>query len=76
MEMKEFIQNFADQFDEIEVAELTPATEFRTLDGWSSLVALSIIAMIDDEYEVTLKGADIQAAKTIEDLYNIVSSKM
>ena len=59
MDIKEFISNFADQFDDLEVSALTPETEFKQLDDWNSLVALSVIAMVDEEYDVTLKGNDI-----------------
>ena len=76
MEIKEFISNFADQFDDLDANVLTPETEFKQLDDWNSLVALSVIAMIDEEYDVTLKGNDITGAKTIEDLFNIVQSKL
>lgn len=76
MEIKEFIQNFADQFDETDASEFTPETVFHELDEYSSLIALSIIAMINEEYDVTLKGDDMSAAVTIEDLFNIVKSKM
>lgn len=76
MELKEFIENFAAQFDETEASEFTAATVFKELEEWSSLTALSIIAMVDEEYDVTLKGEDIRNAVTIEDLYNTVKSKM
>ena len=76
MDIKEFISNFADQFDDLDEAKLTPETEYMALDDWNSLVALSIIAMIDEEYDVTLKGNDIREGKTIEGLYNIVCGKM
>jgi acyl carrier protein len=76
MEIKEFIQNFADQFDETDASEFTPETVFHELEEYSSLIALSIIAMINEEYDVTLKGDDMSAAVTIEDLFNIVKSKM
>lgn len=76
MEIKEFISNFADQFDDLDASVLTPETEFKELDDWNSLVALSVIAMIDEEYDVTIKGDDIRNAKTIEDLYNNVKSKV
>ena len=76
MEIKEFISNFADQFDDLDASVLTPETEFKQLDDWNSLVALSVIAMIDEEYDVTIKGDDIRNAKTIEDLYNNVKSKV
>lgn len=76
MEIKEFIQNFAEQFDETDINEFTPETVFHDLEEYSSLVALSIIAMINEEYDVTLKGDDMSSAVTIEDLFNIVKSKM
>ena len=74
MKLNEFIENFANQFDDTDVSEITAATEFKALDEWSSLVALSIIAMVDEEYDVTIKG-DIRNSKTIEDLFNVVASK-
>jgi len=76
MEIKEFIENFADQFDETDISELKPETEFKKLDEWNSLVALSVIAMVDEEYDVTIKGNDITGATTIEDLFKIVSERM
>ena len=57
------------------MSELTAETKFKELDEWSSLIALSIIAMVDEEYDVTLKGNDINTSSTIEDLFNVVKSK-
>lgn len=76
MELKDFIDNFAAQMEETDPAEIQATTVFRDLDEWSSLSALSILAMVDEEYDVTLKGEDMKAAQTVEDLYNIVKSKL
>jgi len=76
MEIETFIKNFAAQFDEIDAAIFTSKTEFRSIEGWSSLIALSIIAMVDEEYEVMLKGDDIRNARTIDDLYKIIESRL
>ena len=75
MEIKEFIENFAAQFDDTDASVFTPETVFHELDEYSSLIALSIIAMVDEEYDVTLKGDDMRSAVTIEDLFNSVKSK-
>ena len=75
MNLNEFIENFAAQMDDTDPAEITASTEFRALEEWSSLSALSVIAMVDEEYDVTLKGDDVKNAKTVEDLFNIVSAK-
>lgn len=75
MELKDFVENFANQFDDTDPSEITATTAFKELDEWSSLIALSIIAMVDEEYDVTLRGDDIRNAQTIEDLFNTVKSK-
>lgn len=75
MELNTFIENFAAQFDETDASVFTAETKFRELDEWSSLIGLSLIAMVDEEYDVTLKGDDIKSAVTVEDLFNTVKSK-
>lgn len=75
MEIKDFIENLAEQFDDVEATELLPETKFKEFDEWSSLTALSIIAMVDDEYGITLKGDDIRNATTIQELFDIAQAK-
>lgn len=75
MELKEFIENFAEQFDDTDASKITSSTVFHELEEYSSLIALSIIAMVDEEYDVQLKGDDMRSAVTVEDLFNIVKSK-
>lgn len=72
MNQEEFLQNFANQFDETDTSEITIQSVFKDLEEWSSLLSLSVIAMCDEEYNVKIKGDDIRSANTIEDLYNIV----
>lgn len=75
MDINTFIDNFAGQFDDTDRDQFTAETKFREIDEWSSLIALSIIAMVDEEYEVTLKGDDVKNAQTIQDLFNTVQAK-
>jgi len=76
MEINHFIANFAAQFDDTDADEFKAETKFRGIDEWSSLTALSIIAMADEEYSVVLKGDDIRNSQSIQDLFDIASSKM
>lgn len=76
MEIKEFIQNFSEQFEDTELSEFKPETVFHELDEYTSLIALSIIAMVDEEYGVTLNANEMSSAVTIQDLYNTVKSKL
>jgi len=75
MELNEFIENFANQFDDTDASEIKAETVYKELDEWSSLLALSVIAMVDEEYDVALKGDDIRSAQTVEDLYNLVKER-
>lgn len=75
MELQEFVQNFANQFDGTDADMFTPSTKFRDLEEWSSLIGLSIILMVDEEYGITIGADDMKMAQTIEELYNVVKSK-
>lgn len=75
MTLDEFVKAFAGEFDDTPVTEFAPATVFKELDEWSSLTALSIIAMVDEQLDKRISGADIRSNNTIEDLYQAVSAK-
>lgn len=76
MELVDFVEKIAEQFDDVNVEQLNSETRFRELDGYTSLVALLIITMIDEEYDVTVTGDDMKKQVTIGDLYNLVSSRL
>lgn len=75
MELNEFVAHFAEQFEDTDASVFTPETKFRELEEWSSFMGLSVIAMVDEEYDVTLKGIDVKNSETIEDLFNIVKER-
>jgi len=74
--LEEFVELFAEQFDETDVSVFTPETKFRNIEEWSSLIGLSLIAMVDEEFDVTLKGDDVKNATTVKELYDTVISKL
>lgn len=76
MEIQKFIEKFASQFEESDNKVFSSATKFRDIEEWSSLMAFSIIAMVDEEYNVKIKAEDIRNSQTIEDIYNIVKSRL
>lgn len=75
-EISEFIKKIENEFEELEKGTLTPHTNYREIEDWSSMHALIIIALIDSEYDVLLKGDDLKETKTIQDLFNLVQSKL
>ncbi len=75
MEIKEFIEKFAEIFDDTDASTITPETNFRNLSEWSSLSALGVIALADEEFGVELSGTDMRQANTIQELFDLISSK-
>ncbi len=75
MDLNEFVKNFAAQFDDTPAEEFKEDTVFHDIDEWSSMTALGIIGMVDEEYGVTITGDDIRSSETIEDLFNKVKAK-
>lgn len=75
MDIKEFIEHFVEQFDELN-SELTPETNFRQLDEWSSLVALLVITMVDEEYGIVLPPEEMRKTNTVQELFDLVQSKL
>ena len=74
IEERLFIQNFADQFDD-EPEGLTLETKFRDIDGWTSIIALSEMAMCAEEYDVILSANEMENANSSADIYYIVNER-
>ena len=75
MELAEFIQKIEEEFEDAPPGSVTGDTEFRKLEGWSSMMALIIIAKIDSAYNVTVTAEELTACNTINDLFELVHSK-
>lgn len=75
MGIQEFIEKFAEIFDDTDASTLMPETKFRELDEWSSLSALGLIALADEEFDVELKASDMRSAETIQEIYEVLKRK-
>ena len=75
MTLEDFVENFANQFDDTDASEIKAETAFHDLDEWSSMIVLAVIAMANIDYDVTLNGDDIKNAVTVKDLDDIVVSR-
>ena len=70
------MEDFLEQMAEImEVDTVNLSDKLASFEAWDSLTTLSIIALADDEYQVSLTNAEIADAKTIEGLHQLIVSK-
>jgi acyl carrier protein len=75
MEISIFLYQFSEILDETDPSLIFPNTVFRDLEEWNSLTALSLIAMVDDQYSLKLTGDDIKKSVTIQEIFNIINNK-
>ena len=75
MNTKEFIEKFADAIELVEFDTINGETKFRELPEWDSLSYLSVIAMMDEEYETQIESADFKKLETIDDIINFIEKK-
>lgn len=75
MEINEFIENFVDQFDDLELADVKPESVMRDFDEWSSMIGLSLLNMADKEYGVKLTFEELRNAITVQDLFDTIANK-
>ncbi len=75
MDKNDFLNAFAEQFDDTDPSKITLATSFKGIEEWSSMVALMVIAMVDENYGKKINGADLKNSETVEDLFNVIQSK-
>ena len=76
MNINDFLVNFSNQLDETEPSEIKADSVFRNFDEWSSLTGLSVLNMVEKKYKVTLTFDEMRRAVTVQDLYNIIKSKI
>lgn len=75
MELKDFIANFADQFEDTDASEIKANTEFHELEEWDSLVALAVLNMTEKKYGKKITFDEMKACVTVENLFNVIAAK-
>jgi len=73
MEITEFIEKFAEAIERED--EIKTEDEFRNYEEWSSLVYLSVIVMMDDDFDVQMEQSEFKKLRTVQDLYNACTKK-
>lgn len=74
MDIKNFIEKFAETIEIDDASSLNQDTEFRDLEEWSSLSTLSLIAMLDEEFNLQIETPAFRQLKTIGDIFKYIES--
>ena len=71
--MERFIALFAEAIEREN--EIKMEDEFRNYDEWSSIAYLSVIAMMDEEYDIQIEEAEFKKLRTVQALYETCTQK-
>lgn len=70
------MNNYLEQIAELlEEDAVKVSDELKSFEAWDSLTILSIIAFADENYKVTLNAKEINEAKTVGGLKELIDSK-
>lgn len=75
MQLNDFIQSISTEFEDVPPGTITGDTEFRKLEGWSSMMALIVIAKIDSDYGISITAEELANCSTINDLFATIQRK-
>ena len=73
--MENFINEFLDIFDEKPDLDVDGDTIFKEIPGWDSLVSLSLIVLVSNNYNKSIDGDVIRACTTIRDLFDFINAE-
>ncbi len=73
--MEEFITKFEGCFDGIESGKIQAETQFRDLKEWDSLTALTLLAMIDADYDVSISATELGMCNSPIEIYKLINEK-
>lgn len=74
MDQAQFFQQIEEILDS-ESGSVSAESVVHDQDGWDSVAALSLIAMIDESYGVSLEGSEIIGCPTVGELFALVHQR-
>ena len=75
MELNVFLANFADQFEDTDLEEITADSKFHDFDEWDSLIALAVLNMTEKKYGKKITFDEMKKCVTVTDLFNLIDKK-
>ena len=59
---------------DLEATDLKPEMALSEISEWDSIAVLSFIAMMDEEFNKSIKGAEIKNFKTLQDVMDVMEA--
>lgn len=74
--IEDFIEKILMEIPDIKRENIGPHMKFRDHVEWDSVNALVLIAMVNVEYDVSLRAEELIKAETINDVFLVIKKKI
>ena len=75
MKKKDFLKEI-EEIIEADENTLDGSEVLEGLDGWDSLAVMGFIAMVDDNFQITIEVDKIAECETVNDLVDLLGDKI
>jgi acyl carrier protein len=75
MEKKDFLKEI-EEIIEADENTLDGSEVLEGLDGWDSLAVMGFIAMVDDNFQITIEVDKIAECETVNDLVDLLGDRI
>lgn len=69
---EQIIDLLKSMFEDIDTSDFNIDTEFKNNDEWDSMTALTLITLLDDEFNISISGEKLKELNTVKDLINYI----
>ena len=72
MEFEQLLKIIAEVKEDVDIGEITPDTRFVEDLGADSLDVLSIVEMIESEFQISIADDELMKISTVQDAYDAI----
>lgn len=76
MNITDFISKIEEEFEDLQPNSLAPEDVLKEKFTWDSINALIFLAHVNVEYDVEITAEELIKSVTVQDLYDLVESKV
>jgi acyl carrier protein len=69
---EQIIDLLKSMFEDIDTSDFNIDTEFKNNDEWDSVTSLTLITLLDNEFNISISGEKIKELNTVKDLINYI----
>lgn len=62
----------SENIEGLELDKITPETNIKEAEGWNSMNALVVMALLETEFNVSVKVEQLRNCNSIQELYQLI----